>query len=365
MLVSGAVAGQNSGRSEFPGVSVLTCLSSLPWLTLLLILGPATITNPGERERSLPDDDEDDLLAVGRGSAVGRGRSSGVGRCADAGGVGRDSALGRGEVRVYCGDGSPTADRPRGWSRSVLVVHLRRKAIVRAAQDLGDRREQSPARRPTDGAHAHLHRSEDRPGGPLRRHRIPRLSRRGMGDAFAEHGPGRTRRSWRRSRRSTPRCRSPRPGKPVLHWAKGGVASFDDFAPQETPLKPGAKVHLQPGDGRSSNQVLPFFNVATPGGGVVLAVGWSGEWAADFSCDPRGVTLKAGMARTHLRAAPGRIDPHAADAAGVLRARPLARAEPPAAGHLEPLSAEAQRAAAGGADHVGHLGRLALRRTPG
>ena len=70
-------------------------------------------------------------------------------------------------------------------------------------------------------------------------------------------------------------------------------------------MKPDAKVHLQPGDGRSSNQVLPFFNVATPGGGVVLAVGWSGEWAADFSCDPRGVTFKAGMARTHLLLHPG------------------------------------------------------------
>ncbi len=33
----------------------------------------------------------------------------------------------------------------------------------------------------------------------------------------------------------------PEAGQPVLHWAKGGVASFDDFAPQETALKPDAK----------------------------------------------------------------------------------------------------------------------------
>jgi alpha-galactosidase len=97
----------------------------------------------------------------------------------------------------------------------------------------------------------------------------------------------------------------PEAGQPVLHWAKGGVASLDDFAPRETALTPGAPVHLQPGGGRSSDQVLPFFTVARPGGGVVLALGWSGEWAADFSCGRRGVQMKAGMARTRLRLHPG------------------------------------------------------------
>lgn len=87
---------------------------------------------------------------------------------------------------------------------------------------------------------------------------------------------------------------------PVLHWAKGGVASFDDFMPQETELKGDAKLHFQPGGGRSSNQVLPFFNLAKASGGVVAAVGWSGEWAADFATAPGAIQVRAGMARTHL-----------------------------------------------------------------
>jgi alpha-galactosidase len=91
----------------------------------------------------------------------------------------------------------------------------------------------------------------------------------------------------------------------TLYWSKGGVASFDDFAPQQTTLKPGDKLHLQPGGGRSSNQVLPFFNVGNAAGGVVLAVGWSGEWAADFAADAQGPRLRAGMARTHLVLHPG------------------------------------------------------------
>lgn len=92
----------------------------------------------------------------------------------------------------------------------------------------------------------------------------------------------------------------------TLHWAKGAVASFDDFAPQETVLKRGAKVRLQPGGGRSSSQVLPFFNLEGAGGGLVIALGWSGEWAAEFSADPRGQPrLKTGLAHTRLVLYPG------------------------------------------------------------
>ena len=98
----------------------------------------------------------------------------------------------------------------------------------------------------------------------------------------------------------------PSAGRTTLHWAKGAVASFDDFAPQQTELKPGAKLHLQPGGGRSSSQVMPFFNLEGAGSGVVAVVGWSGEWAADFAGDGRGgVGVKIGQARTHLVLHPG------------------------------------------------------------
>jgi alpha-galactosidase len=98
----------------------------------------------------------------------------------------------------------------------------------------------------------------------------------------------------------------PTAGRAVLHWAKGAVASFDDFAPQQTVLQPGAKVRFQPGGGRSSSQVMPFFNIEGAGGGIVAAVGWSGEWAAEFACDQRGqVAMKAGLDHTHLVLHPG------------------------------------------------------------
>ena len=94
----------------------------------------------------------------------------------------------------------------------------------------------------------------------------------------------------------------PSAGPMTVHWAKGAVASFDDFAPQEKVLEPDSPFHLEPGGGRSSNKVLPFFNVeGTARAGVIAAVGWTGEWAADFSYDHRGqVKLTVGRAHTHL-----------------------------------------------------------------
>lgn len=98
----------------------------------------------------------------------------------------------------------------------------------------------------------------------------------------------------------------PHAGATVLHWAKGAVASFDDFAPQEFSLKSGARLRLQPGGGRSASQVLPFFNIEGAAGGVVAAIGWSGEWAAEFSGGAHGTpVMKAGLARTHLVLHPG------------------------------------------------------------
>ncbi|SPE51202.1 exported hypothetical protein [Verrucomicrobia bacterium] len=93
---------------------------------------------------------------------------------------------------------------------------------------------------------------------------------------------------------------------PTLHWNIGAVASFDDFAPQEKVLYPGSNFRLQPGEGRSSSQVLPFFNVEGANAGIVAAIGWSGEWVAEFSTGPQSqVSIKAGLARTHLVLFPG------------------------------------------------------------
>ena len=83
----------------------------------------------------------------------------------------------------------------------------------------------------------------------------------------------------------------------VVHHATGGIAAPDAFEPQQTVLPrppssraPGAtgkggqtELRLAPTGGRSSNGVLPYFNVEAHWGGargIVVGVGWSGQWEA-------------------------------------------------------------------------------------
>jgi alpha-galactosidase len=71
----------------------------------------------------------------------------------------------------------------------------------------------------------------------------------------------------------------------VVHYALGGHATPDAFAPQVRCLRsePAGPLRLASVGGRSSNGVLPYFNVEASWGGprgLVVAVGWSGQWEA-------------------------------------------------------------------------------------
>ena len=90
-----------------------------------------------------------------------------------------------------------------------------------------------------------------------------------------------------------------------LHHAKGSLCHADDFIPRTSQIKPGNVETLAPQGGRSSNGVLPFMNLQRKGGGTVLAIGWSGQWKAEFKRDNESLHLTAGMEQTHLLLHPG------------------------------------------------------------
>jgi alpha-galactosidase len=81
-----------------------------------------------------------------------------------------------------------------------------------------------------------------------------------------------------------------------VYWAIGGGDIdgdyTDTFAPQIfAPMRPDAELLLtgsdktkEDGDGDSSSRHLPFFNVQSDVAGYVMAVGWTGNWAARFEC---------------------------------------------------------------------------------
>lgn len=90
-----------------------------------------------------------------------------------------------------------------------------------------------------------------------------------------------------------------------LHHANGSLCQMDDFLPQVTDLRPGSRKSLAPHGGRSSNGAFPFMNLQRGDGGLVLAVGWSGQWQAAFERGQDALHITAGMERTHLRLHPG------------------------------------------------------------
>ena len=91
-----------------------------------------------------------------------------------------------------------------------------------------------------------------------------------------------------------------------LHRSRGSRAQIDDFAYQKEEIAPRSDYRMAAGGGRSSTDWLPYFNLQTGEDGVVAAIGWSGQWAARFSCDEEGrVSLRAGLERTHLVLHPG------------------------------------------------------------
>ena len=90
-----------------------------------------------------------------------------------------------------------------------------------------------------------------------------------------------------------------------LHWAKGSACRMDDFLPTTDEIKPNAQLTLTPIGGRSSNGTLPFMNLQHSSGGMILAIGWSGQWAITFSRTQESLRISAGMEKTHLLLQPG------------------------------------------------------------
>ena len=103
-------------------------------------------------------------------------------------------------------------------------------------------------------------------------------------------------------------------GEFVLHGVRGDSCVAESFRPYALTLGPNAVKRCSPPvagekvSGKSSDgpDGWPYFNLQKPGGGVILAVGWPGQWEATFTRDhERGLRVKAGQQLTHLVLKPG------------------------------------------------------------
>jgi alpha-galactosidase len=86
----------------------------------------------------------------------------------------------------------------------------------------------------------------------------------------------------------------------LRHW-RGDTFSADLYQPLEQTLSPNSIQRFTPNGGRPTNGAFPYYNIVMPGGGLILAVGWPGQWATSFVRDAeRSLWIVAGQELTHL-----------------------------------------------------------------
>jgi alpha-galactosidase len=99
-----------------------------------------------------------------------------------------------------------------------------------------------------------------------------------------------------------------------LHGIRGDTCVAESFQPWTRELKTGVRHVFSPpvkggyASGKSSDgpDGWPYWNLQTPGGGMILAVGWPGQWEAKFDRSEHGsLHMSAGQQLTHLVLKPG------------------------------------------------------------
>jgi alpha-galactosidase len=95
-------------------------------------------------------------------------------------------------------------------------------------------------------------------------------------------------------------------GEFLLHHAVGSPANGNDYGPVETTLAPKSTKRIGGAGGRPTNSDWSYFNLEWPSEGLILAVGWPGQWSAEFARDEqRGLHIRAGQELTHFKLLPG------------------------------------------------------------
>ncbi len=93
----------------------------------------------------------------------------------------------------------------------------------------------------------------------------------------------------------------------ILHHALGSNHGENDFAPLKDKIDSDSEITLAPKGGRSSDETaLSFFNIQSENEGVMVGIGWTGQWKAIINrSNAGGVVLQTGMEKTHLKLYPG------------------------------------------------------------
>lgn len=88
----------------------------------------------------------------------------------------------------------------------------------------------------------------------------------------------------------------------LLHHNIGSPADGTDYSPLESALGGGTTTRLGAAGGRSTAATMSYFNLERgPDEGLIVVVGWPGQWSADFVRDrDLGLRITAGQELTHF-----------------------------------------------------------------
>jgi alpha-galactosidase len=92
----------------------------------------------------------------------------------------------------------------------------------------------------------------------------------------------------------------------LLHHATGSPANPTDFAPRQTVLGPNASKSFRGEGGRPTSADWSYFNLEWNERGMIVAIAWPGQWAAEFSRDnTNGIHIRSGQETLNLKLHPG------------------------------------------------------------
>ncbi len=81
--------------------------------------------------------------------------------------------------------------------------------------------------------------------------------------------------------------------------------SAEEFAVKEEYFTGTGAKHYENTEGRSSAGIMPFFDCHTEFNGVIVAIGWSGNWRADFIKEKNYAQIKTGLKNAQFYLEPG------------------------------------------------------------
>lgn len=93
--------------------------------------------------------------------------------------------------------------------------------------------------------------------------------------------------------------------KAVLYTNSGDFYSANGYEQTAQPYTHEMWTRITPQGGRCCDQAFPYFKVQFDGFGLNLAVGWPGQWAAEFGTAEHGILFSAGQEITDLYLMPG------------------------------------------------------------